>query len=59
MMISACRDKRRTSPPALHHLEPEDVAVGCQSPIEIRHLQVNMTDRRARIDWLLGHSMID
>ena len=50
MMVTARREKRRLSPVTLRHLEPQDVAIKFQRPLEIGHLQVNVADANAGIN---------
>src|SRR5436190_10102887 len=51
MMITAGGNKCRLRSVTLHQFKPEHPAVKGKRPLDIRHLQVDMADANARIDW--------
>jgi hypothetical protein len=50
VMIPASREEGGLRAPPLRDFEAEHAAVECERPLEIRHLQVNVTDSYGRID---------
>src|SRR2546429_55964 len=55
MMIPTRRDKRGAFAHPLRQFEPKYIAIKAQCAIQIRHLQMNVTNSDAGIDWSWFH----
>ena len=54
MVVSTGREEGRLVRDSNHDLEAEDTGVEVERPIDVRHLQVDMTDVDARVDAHAG-----